>query len=69
MVAPGSLTLFGYSFKIKSIKEIGTLNGTKYKGIKFEQISPNGKTRLRSLEWHNSLHNGIAIGSLTNGTI
>ena len=48
----------GYSFRIKSITEIGSINGTQYKGIKFEQVSPNGNVRLRSLEWHTHLHNG-----------
>jgi RHS repeat-associated protein len=48
----------GYSFRIKSITEIGSIDGTQYKGIKFEQVSPNGNVRLRSLEWHTHLHNG-----------
>ena len=46
----------GYSFRIKSITEFGSIKGTKYKGIKFEQVSPKGKVRLRSLEWHKHLH-------------
>ena len=35
----------GYSFRIKSITEIGSIDGTQYKGIKFEQVSPNGNER------------------------
>ena len=49
---------FSYSFKIDSIKEIGKLRGSDYKGIKFIQQTKNGKM-YRSLEFHHGhMHKG-----------
>ena len=47
-----------YAFKIHSLKGIGKLDGTKYKGIKFIQQTKNGKM-YRSLEFHyGHMHKG-----------
>lgn len=48
---------FAYSFNINFIQRVGSLDGTKYKGIRFTQRTNNGGIRTRTLEFH-SPHNG-----------